>query len=271
MLDGIKEMNREGIDTRKHDMLDRYEGYFQKSTGALPALQGDFEGSDSATESDIVDRNARSRTDISRQIAYKGVEQWGDVLWELDKMHINKVRAINVWDESTEEYQKIQFIAGKKNTLTPEQAIDLGDGRMVDENGQIFDQKAFRRKNPGIIFGLKGNYNLKVDIETTQGLNKNIIVKQLQDMVTEASQDPESTLDKDEVRKEIMKLRGIPNVPRFFGQRNSQLQPDVVGQIGDIEGGQSFGATAGGPPQPNAPNTQELSTARGQQQETQRL
>ena len=257
-MDNVKQLPTRGVDLSKMGVLNQVQDTFQSATGAAPIIFGNTEGASSATEADLQDRNARSRIDISRQMIFKSVSEWGTMIWDQVKMNINSVRAINYWDKKSEEYQRIKFIAGETDVLEEEGIVELEDGRVITQDGQILDSNEFRKQNPGIILGLHGNYNLEVDIESTSGTNKNILVKQLTDMNIASMSDPNSTMDRDEVWKEVLRLRGIPNPDRFFSKTDGQ-DPGMVGGIGETDTGTFNGAAP-------TPKTDELITQRGQDQ-----
>ena len=174
----IREMDVSDVKASYFKMMGLVDDLGQKATGSTDIVKG-LQGGNTATESEILDRNAGSRLELARNHLVKSIARMGELMLELDKVHMAseaKPRTMQIFDETTQKYKLVE--------------VGLED--------------------------LDIDVDITVNAESTVAQNPKILREQLLKILNIAGRDPASGLNKRLMIRKIMELGGISDAQKYI-------------------------------------------------------
>lgn len=176
--DDIRELPTSDLKSSFFKMMGLVDDLGQKATGSTDIVKG-LEGGSTATESEILDRNAGSRLDLARKALAKSIARMGEIILTMDRVHMEyeaKPRSVQIFNEDTKKYELLE--------------VGIED--------------------------LDIDVDIVVQAESMVMQNPKLLREQLLKLLNIASKDERAGLNTRKVYQKIMELGGVLDADKYF-------------------------------------------------------
>lgn len=159
-----------------YKLLQYLDGEFQRGTTVTDIRQGEG-GSNTAAEARIQQANLNVTTSLVKENVEDAIAQLGTFLAKLNIQNINSARSIRIFDPG--EVFDFEVLTSQRppNPLTPAQPLPMSalEQQDIQRVGRVF------RFNKG---DLDGDYDIRVQADSTLMQNRDVLRKQMQDWLS---------------------------------------------------------------------------------------